>query len=203
MRPVSDAAEMALEKTPLEWSYCGSDDDLAGGSPPPPGIPLPSRRSQRDFHVLSVPEGDRAELRAAIEAAGSFKFLVMSCEFDMEALLWGEHMAELDPHLSLVSDRSEDRNCIHRPAWFADWLGGAGHPKEAEHILDSTKPDYEAVKANDGENFNPGFPLILVGGRAAAGALASRAIPASGILRESRTSSRAAASAVGPTRAAS
>ncbi|MDD5302397.1 MAG: hypothetical protein PHS14_04735 [Elusimicrobia bacterium] len=109
------------------------------------------------------------ELRAAIDAAGSFKFLVMPCEFDMEALLWGERMAELDPHLALVSGLSEDRNCIHRPAWFADWLGGAKHPKEAEHILDSTEPDYGAVQANDGENFNPGFPLILVGGQSCRG----------------------------------
>lgn len=109
------------------------------------------------------------ELRAAIEAAGSFKFLVMPCEFDMEALLWGERMPELDPHLALVSGLSEDRNCIHRPAWFADWLGGAKHPKEAEHILDSTQPDYEAVQANDGENFNPGFPLIIVGGQSCRG----------------------------------
>ncbi|MBI5882678.1 MAG: hypothetical protein HZB91_06190 [Elusimicrobia bacterium] len=109
------------------------------------------------------------ELRAAIEAAGSFKFLVMPCESDTEALAWGEHMAEMDPHLALVSARREDRSHIHRPAWFADWLGGAKHPREAEHILDSTQPDFSAVQANDGENFSPGFPLILVGGQSCRG----------------------------------
>lgn len=122
----------------------------------------------RPTHVVCN-EIPSPELRAAIESAGDFKLLVMPCEFDMEALVWGERMPELDPHLALVSGLGEDRNCIHRPAWFADWLGGAAHPKEAEHILDSTEPGYEAVQANDGENFNPGFPLIIVGGQSCRG----------------------------------
>lgn len=108
------------------------------------------------------------ELSAALASAGEFKFLVMPCEFDMEALAWGERMPELEAHLARVSGRPEDRTNIHRPAWFADWLGLA-HPREGEHLLDATVPDYEARKANDGENFNPGFPLIIAGGQSCRG----------------------------------
>lgn len=122
----------------------------------------------RPTHVVCN-ELPSPELRAALDEAGSFKFLVLPCEFDMEALLWGERMAEMDPYLTLVSGLSEDRNCLHRPAWFADWLGGAAHPKEDEHILDSAEPDYEAVQANDGEKDDPGFPLIIVGGQSCRG----------------------------------
>ncbi|MDD5630129.1 MAG: hypothetical protein PHU21_13765, partial [Elusimicrobia bacterium] len=125
-------------------------------------------KSFRPTHVVCN-EIPAPRLRAVIAAAGVPHSLVLPGDSDLMSIPWGIRQEEMEPYLRLLSDNSADRRFIHRPAWFADWLGAGRHPREQENLVDATDPDFEAVQANGAVDFKPSFPMILVGGQSCMG----------------------------------
>ncbi|MBI5623313.1 MAG: hypothetical protein HY924_06005 [Elusimicrobia bacterium] len=108
-------------------------------------------------------------VRSAVRASGARRFMVLPCEFDMEALRWGEHDPELDPYLRLVRGKGEGRELTHEPGWFSRWLGAGPHPGEGRSVLDAVEPDYRAAPVGAMAKAEDGPPVIILGGRSCRG----------------------------------
>ncbi|MDD5628192.1 MAG: hypothetical protein PHU21_03945 [Elusimicrobia bacterium] len=122
-------------------------------------------RDFRPTHVV-VNEIPGPRLRRALRACGDFELLVLPCQWDTEAFIWGEQDdEEMGPYLRLLGPGRGDS--LQKPEWFLAWLGAGAHPKARAHIFDATEPDYEA-EAGSAEEAGD-FPLILVGGSSCKG----------------------------------
>ncbi|MFA6318781.1 MAG: hypothetical protein WC943_15340, partial [Elusimicrobiota bacterium] len=122
----------------------------------------------RPTHVVSN-EILGPKVRRELRASALRRFMVLPCEFDMEAFVWGEHDPAMDPYLRLVRGSGKGRESLHQAGWFLRWLGAKRHPRGRDPILDVVEPDYEASAVGKAAQSAEGPPVVVLGGRSCMG----------------------------------